>query len=96
MISFFVMDLGNKQMLYSFLFFMLIMYWLTLKTHNIFVNPILAVLGYNLYKVTYERNNFEYEDTFIVKGERLLSGDICRVAELSEQLYLVTDRNLEV
>jgi hypothetical protein len=93
MISFFVMDLGDKQMLYSFLFFMLIMYWLTLKTHNIFVNPILAVLGYNLYKVTYERNNSEYEDTFIVKGARLVAGDTCRVVELSEQLYLVTERN---
>ncbi len=96
MISFFVMDLGDTKLLLSFGFFMVIMFWMTLKTHNIFINPILACMGYNLYDVRYERDNKEYEDFFIIKGERLTSGERCRIVEVSEQLYLVTDRNPKV
>lgn len=96
MISFFVMDLDNMKLLLSFGFFMLIMYWMTLKTHNIFINPILAVLGYNIYDVFYERNGKECEDFFLVKGERLKKNERCRIVEVSEQLYVVTERNPEV
>ena len=98
MISFFVMDLGDTKLLLSFLFFMIIMFIITLKTHNIFINPILACMGYNLYDVTYERDGQEYEEFFLIKtkGERLRNGENCRIMELSEQLYLVTDRNPKV
>lgn len=98
MISFFVMDLGDTKLLLSFLFFMIIMFIITLKTHNIFINPILACMGYNLYDVTYERDGKEYEEFFLIKtkGERLRDGESCRIMELSEQLYLVTDRNPKV
>lgn len=92
MISFFVTDLGDKQLALSFLFFMLIMYFLTLKTHNIFVNPILALLGYNLYDVTFVRDGIECESFFLVKKPRLNPGQSCQIEELSEQLYLVTER----
>ena len=92
MISFFVMDLGSTNSLLSFGFFMFIMYWLTLKTHNIFINPILAVMGYNLYDVRYNKNEKEYEHFFLVKGERLRENERCRIVELSEQLFLVTER----
>jgi hypothetical protein len=96
MISFFVMDLGKVKLLISFGFFMFIMYLLTLKTHNIFVNPILALLGYNLYDVKYKKNGNEYEDFFLVKGSRLRQSESCRIVELSEKLFLVTERNPEV
>ena len=96
MISFFVMDLGDLKLLLSFGFFMFIMYGLTMKTHNIFVNPILAVMGYNIYDVHYERNGKECEDFFLVKGGRLRKNERCRVVELSEQLVIVTERNPEV
>lgn len=96
MISFFIMDLGNINQVLSFVFFMVIMYWLTLKTHNIFINPILACLGYNLYDVCYEKDNCEHEGFFLVKGVRLRLGEQCRCVEISEQLLLVTERNPEV
>lgn len=96
MISFFVMDLGDIKMLLSFGFFMVIMYFLTMKTHNVFINPVLAVMGYNLYDVHYERDGNELEDFFLVKGGRLLSQERCRIAEVSEQLYVVTERNPQV
>jgi len=96
MISFFVMDLGDIKLLLSFGFFMVIMYWLTLRTHNIFINPILACMGYNLYDVKYLRNGKEYETFFLVKGSRLAAEEVCRTIQLSEQLILVTERNPEV
>jgi hypothetical protein len=96
MISFFAIDLGNIKMLLSFGFFMLMMYWLTIKSHNIFINPILALLGYNLYSVKYTRDNLEREDFFLIKGNRLSIGESCRIVELSEQLFLVTERNPKV
>ena len=96
LVSFFVMNLDDNKALLSFGFFMLIMYWMTLKTHNIFVNPLLACLGYNLYDVHYEKNGQEKEDFFLIKGPRLKASDRCRIAELSEQLFLVTEVNPEV
>lgn len=96
LVTFFVMNLDDTKMLMSFGFFMLIMYWMTLKTHNIFVNPVLACLGYNLYDVTYQRNGHEREDFFLVKAPRLKADERCRIAELSEQLFIVTDRNPDI
>ena len=92
MLSFFVMDLSNVNLLVSFAFFMFIMYWMTLKTHNIFVNPVLAMMGYNIYDVHYKRDGHEFEDFFLVKGDRLRRNEPCRVVELSENLLLVTER----
>ncbi len=96
MISFFILDLGSLNQILSFAFFMFIMYWLTIKTHNIYINPILACMGYNLYDVTYESNGKEYEAFFLLRGERLRSEETCRCVEVSEQLILVTDRNPKV
>lgn len=96
MISFFALDLGNIKLLLSFGFFMVMMYWLTIKSHNIFINPILALIGYNLYGVKYTRDGIEREDFFLIKGERLSIGESCRIIELSEQLFLVTERNPKV
>lgn len=96
MISFFVMDLSNIKLLISFSFFMFIMYVLTLKTHNIFINPVLAIFGYNIYDVKYKRENNEYQSYFLVKADRLKKDERCRIVELSEHLFLVTERNPEV
>jgi len=92
MLSFFVMDLSNVNLLISFAFFMAIMYWMTLKTHNIFINPILAMMGYNIYDVQYKRDGHDFEDFFLVKGERLRRNEQCLVIEVSERLLLVTER----
>ena len=96
MISFFVMDLGEVKLLISFGFFMIIMYFLTLKTHNIFINPILALMGYNIYDVKYDKNGRELQTFFLIKGDRLKKGEKCQIVELSEHLYFVTTRNPEV
>ncbi len=96
MISFLVIDMGNVNLVVSFVFFMCILYWLTKNTHNFFINPVLAGMGYGLYTVRYERNGHDCEDAFLVKGSRLRKNERCRICEISEQLYVVTERSPEV
>lgn len=95
-ISFFGMDLGNTNMVLSFSVFMCLMYWLTVRTHNIFINPTLAAFGYNLFDVHYEWAGEEYQALFLCKGEPLRPGQLCETWEISEQLFLVTDPNPKV
>lgn len=92
MVSFFVMDLSNPNALLSFSFFMIITYVITLKTHNLFVNPILAIIGYNVCEITYQKDGRDQQDFVLIKGERLRSQEYCRLAHLSEKLLLVTER----
>lgn len=96
MISFFAVDLGDINQLICFGIFMVLMYWLTLKTHNMFINPVLALRGYNLYDVRYKSGNEELQDFFLSKDKRLENGDKCRIVEVSENLYLVTEINPEI
>ena len=98
MISFVVSDMGNLNMGLSFVFFMFILYWITMRTHSVFINPILILMGYRLYNVHYECNGYEYEDLFLVKVKenRLQKNEQCRIVEISEQLYVVTQRSPEV
>jgi hypothetical protein len=87
------MNLSDVKVLLSFGFFMVIMYWMTIKTHNIFINPILAIIGYNIYDVHYKRDNNEFQDFWLIKGQRLRKNETCRIVELSERLFLVTERS---
>ena len=107
MISFVVSDMGNLKLMISFVFFMFILYWLTMRTHNIFINPVLVFMGYSIYNVHYERNGYDCEDLFLVKvkdrwlqkkvkDRRLQKNERCRIVEISEQLYVVTERSPEV
>lgn len=96
MISFFVMEEWNLNLLLSFGVFMLMMFILSLKTHNIFINPMLAIMGYNIYDIHYEKNGHKCKDIFLVKGGVPRKNEQCRIHEISEQLYVVTERNPKV
>ena len=53
-------------------------------------------MGYNLYDVVYEKNGEEYEDFFLIHSGRPRKGDYCRITEISENLFLVTEINPEL
>jgi len=86
--------MGEVVVMISFVLFMIMMWYVTVKTNNIFMNPVLGVLNYNLYAVTYRTfmSNTELEAMFLVKGDRLHIQDQCHIIELSEQFFLVTKR----
>lgn len=95
-VSFFAVDLDNQNMMLSFMFFMALMFWLTYKTHNIFINPILIMMGYGLYDVSYSKNGRDCSSLMLIKHSPPIKGDRCRIIEISRQFYLVTEINPEV
>lgn len=56
MVAFIGVDLSDGPKVAGFLVFMIFMFILTYKTKQLFMNPILAVLGYNLYDIEYDIN----------------------------------------
>jgi hypothetical protein len=61
MISFVAFDLSKWQDLLSLTLFLSILCLLSIRSQSIFINPILAALGYGLYDVAYKENNKDKE-----------------------------------
>ena len=92
MITFFEFDLGDGRSVAAFAAFMLLMLLLTMRTHNIFINPVLSLFRYGLYEVEYEENGKAKQATFLAKKE-FWREDTCRVRRLSRFLFVVTEVN---
>lgn len=61
MISFVAFDLSKWQDLLSLMLFLSILCLLSIRSQSIFINPILAALGYGLYDVDFKENNKDKE-----------------------------------
>jgi hypothetical protein len=92
MISFFGFDLGDWRELSAFIVFMLLMCMLTIRTQNIFINPILALQGYGLYDVEF-KEGAEIKQAIFLSRNELHSGENCLIRRLSYFLYFVTETN---
>jgi hypothetical protein len=88
MISFFAFNLGSWQDLASFGWFMALMCFLTIRTQSLFINPILAFMGFGLYDVEYEENAVSKQGIFLSRRE-LTIGQQCQIARVSYFLYFV-------
>jgi hypothetical protein len=75
--------------LIAFALFMALMFVLTWKTQSLFINPILALLGYGLYDVQFQEGANAREGIFLVKGEFFPKAAV-RIVKLSQFLYLAT------
>ncbi len=69
--------------------FMALMFLLTLKTQSLFINPLLAAMGYGLYDVEFQEGEVEKAGVFLVKGEIRPKMPV-RMVRLSQFLYLAT------
>lgn len=69
MVAFIGVDLGDWPKVAGFLCFMLFMFVLTYKSKQLFMNPILAVLGYSLYDVDYEINQCSRSARILAKED---------------------------
>ncbi len=90
MISFFNFNLGDWKTLTSLGIFMSLMFALSHRTQNVFINPVLAFAGYDLYDCQFKDGIRETHGLFISKSEFQL-GDTCIVERLSNFLYFVTE-----
>jgi hypothetical protein len=89
MISFFAFDLGNWNDIFAFLFFLALMYVLTLRTQNVLINPVLALFGWSLYEVTFMDVKTERQGTFLARVE-LHKGQEAVVQRIARFFYIVT------
>lgn len=89
-ISFFSVDFGKWQDVAALLIFMGLLFLLALKTQTLFINPILAICGYQLYEVEFEESGKMKSGVFLSKGELNRQG-ICAMARVNHFLYLVTN-----
>ena len=90
MISFFNFTLGDWKTLASLAIFMALMFALSYRTQNLFINPVLALAGYGLYDCQFKDGNHDAQGLFISKSEFQL-GDTCIVERLSNYLYFVAE-----
>jgi len=90
MVSFFGMDLNESSDVISMCIFMLILLVLTLSSKSIFMNPMLALIGYGLYDIEYKFDKKIYSTVVLSKLE-LDAGKKYYMRSITRFLYLVIE-----
>jgi hypothetical protein len=88
MISFVAFDLSKGQDLLSLIIFMGILCLLSIRSQSIFINPILAALGYGLYDCSYKENNKDKECVMLSLKD-LTTNDTVRYKKLNNYMGII-------
>ncbi len=91
LISFLPLNISAPSELVAFGLFMTLMFWLTYKTDNLYINPVLTLFGYRLYRIRMEISGHEYEANSLVK-EKLNVGDRLFMERVAPFLYIQSRR----
>lgn len=91
MLSFYKFDLSDLNMLLSLAAFMSWMFIVSYRSQSLFVNPVLAVVGYGLYDCQFKDTTSERHGLILSKIE-LEVGSVCRIQKLSGFLYFSTSK----
>ena len=89
MISFFGFDLGSYKEVLSFLIFMVLMCFLTIRTQSLYINPILAMAGFGLYDVEFEENG-ELKTAILLAKRELKRNSVCTIQRITSFMFLDT------
>lgn len=89
MISFYNFNLGDWKTLLCLSVFMTLMFALSYKTQNVFVNPVLALAGYGLYDCQFKDGDKDVQG-LLLSDKDFQVGDTCCVERLSNFLYFVS------
>lgn len=90
MISFFGIDLSKPADVIAVTIFLLILLLLTVTSKAVFINPALAIAGYQFYDVEYRFDGKEYS-TVVISDEEPSRGHKYRFLALSRYLYFLTE-----
>lgn len=88
MISFVAFDLSKWQDLLSLIIFLSILCLLSIRSQSIFINPILAALGYGLYDCQYTENNKEKECVMISQRD-LVAEDRVKYKKVNNYMGII-------
>lgn len=94
LISFLPLKIGQPQELLAFGMFMLMMFWLTYKTDNLYINPVLTLIGYRLLRLTFKEQaegSRELSVNVLAKQD-LGGGEIIFVEKITTYLYIQSAR----
>lgn len=91
MISFCGIDLNKPEDLISISLFMMILLLLTITSKSVFLNPLLAIIGYGLYDLEYKLDNKIYSVVVLSKIE-LHSIERYYLRSLTRFLYIVVEK----
>lgn len=89
MMSFYNFDLGDWKLLLCLFVFLGLMFILSYRTQNVFVNPVLALVGYGLYDCQFKEGEQEKQGLLLSKTHFQI-GDFCSIKRLSNLMYFVT------
>lgn len=89
MLSFFGIDLSRPSDVISITIFLLIMLLLTITSKSVFLNPILALVGYGLYDLDY-RFDGKVSSVIVISKLEMHPGDRFYIRSLTRFLYFVT------
>lgn len=91
LISFLPLKIGEVSEIVAFCLFMLLMFWLTYKTNNLYINPVLTLMGYGLYRLTVNISGHNYQVNTLLKEQPMK--DSCYFLEkVSPFLYVQSSR----
>ncbi|NUO07358.1 MAG: hypothetical protein HUU08_01565 [Candidatus Brocadia sp.] len=88
-VSFLGFNLGSWQEIFALFIFMILLCILTIKTQSLFINPILAILGYGLYDVQFKENNISKDGIFLSRQD-LIAGELYTFQKISKFMYIIT------
>ena len=89
-LSFFGFDLSKWEDIISLGIFLHILLLLTINTKSVFLNPILALVGYGLYDIKYQFDGKE-NNTIVISKYELHEGDRFYIRSLTRFLYFVKE-----
>ena len=90
MVSFFGIDLSKTEDVISITIFLVILLLLTITSKSIFMNPLLAMIGYGLYDLDYKRDGKIFSTVILSKHE-LHTGERYYIRSLTRFLYFVIE-----
>jgi hypothetical protein len=90
MLSFLNFRLDDPRMVLSLVVFMLMMFVLSYRTHSMFINPMLALLGYGLYDATFKDGKQERQG-WLISRHALNIGSQCKMETITPSLYVVSE-----
>ncbi|BDM64363.1 hypothetical protein NFHSH190041_18150 [Shewanella sp. NFH-SH190041] len=90
MISFVAFDLSKWQDLLSLIIFLGILCLLSIRSQSIFINPILAALGYGLYDCSYTENG-RAKECVMLSPKDLTTNDLVEYKKLNNYMGIIKD-----
>ena len=89
--SFFEINIADPHDILAVAVFMAVLFILSVRTRSLFLNPILALDGYNLLEIEFMENGISKTRDVLTKFD-IRSGTVCRVEPISIGLLLITEK----